>query len=267
MADLILYYTDLVLEPTLYGEWFPEGVLRECVSFFLSAWIGGTILYLGAAGFSYHFLYDKEILKDPRMLPNQVNLEIRYALWSIPYMALLTVPIFVAEVHGYSRLYDDISEYGWGFYIFSLFAFVAFTDMLIYFIHRGFHDVKWMYKYIHKPHHRWLVTTPFASHAFHPVDGWGQGLPYHIYIMLFPFHKYTYLVVFVLLNLWTVSIHDCDYRVPEVLRPYINGAAHHTDHHSDFNVNYGQYLTLWDRIGGSFQEPKAFKKMQAAKEA
>jgi len=27
--------------------------------------------------------------------------------------------------------------------------------------------------------------------------------------------------------------------------------------HSRFNFNYGQYTTLWDRIGGSYRAPKA----------
>lgn len=37
--------------------------------------------------------------------------------------------------------------------------------------------------------------------------------------------------------------------------PLINGAANHTVHHVYFNYNYGQYFTLWDRIGGSFRQP------------
>jgi lathosterol oxidase len=30
------------------------------------------------------------------------------------------------------------------------------------------------------------------------------------------------------------------------------------DHHYYFNCNYGQFFTLWDRIGGSFKNPSAF---------
>ncbi len=44
----------------------------------------------------------------------------------------------------------------------------------------------------------------------------------------------------------------------DVLKPFVNGSAHHTDHHLFFNCNYGQFFTLWDRIGGSFKEPTAF---------
>ena len=37
--------------------------------------------------------------------------------------------------------------------------------------------------------------------------------------------------------------------------PIINGAACHTMHHLYFNYNYGQFTTLWDRMGGSYRPP------------
>lgn len=111
----------------------------------------------------------------------------------------------------------------------------------------------------HKPHHLWKIATPFASHAFHPVDGFMQSLPYHVYPFLFPLHKVTYLGLYIFVNVWTISIHDGDYRVPRLLRHVINGSAHHTDHHLYFDYNYGQYFTLWDKIGGSYKSPTAFE--------
>ena len=147
---------------------------------------------------------------------------------------------------------------GWLGILFSIVTFILFTDMCIYWIHRGLHH-KLIYKYIHKPHHKWKVPTPFASHAFHPVDGFLQSCPYHIYPFLFPLHKFTYLGLFVFVNFWTVSIHDGDYRVPEMLKPVVNGSAHHTDHHLFYNFNYGQFFTLWDRIGKTFRSPSAFE--------
>lgn len=65
--------------------------------------------------------------------------------------------------------------------------------------------------------------------------------------------------MFVFVNFWTVSIHDGDYRVPDAIKPFINGSAHHTDHHLFYNYNYGQFFTLWDRLGGSFRNPSAFE--------
>jgi len=47
-------------------------------------------------------------------------------------------------------------------------------------------------------------------------------------------------------------IHDGEYVANS---PVINGAACHTMHHLYFNYNYGQYTTLWDRLGGSYRKP------------
>lgn len=65
--------------------------------------------------------------------------------------------------------------------------------------------------------------------------------------------------MFVFVNFWTVSIHDGDFRVPDLLKPIINGSAHHMDHHLFYNYNYGQFFTFWDRIGKSFRYPSAFE--------
>jgi hypothetical protein len=43
-----------------------------------------------------------------------------------------------------------------------------------------------LYAPIHKLHHKYKETTPFSSYAFHPLDGWLQGCPYHIFVFLFP---------------------------------------------------------------------------------
>ncbi|XP_033125262.1 lathosterol oxidase-like [Anneissia japonica] len=142
--------------------------------------------------------------------------------------------------------------------VMSVVAFLLFTDMCIYWIHRWLHH-KYVYKHIHKYHHMWKVPTPFASHAFHPIDGFLQSCPYHIYAFLFPLNKYVYLMMFMFVNVWTVSIHDGDYRVPKLLEPFVNGSAHHTDHHLLYNYNYGQFFTLWDRIGDSFRTPSSFE--------
>ena len=86
-----------------------------------------------------------------------------------------------------------------------LFLFV--TDMFIYFIHRGLHHPL-VYRRIHKPHHTYRWTTPYSSHAFAPLDGFSQGVPYYIFTFIFPFHNWLWLVMFLFVNFWTISIHD-----------------------------------------------------------
>lgn len=231
-----------------------SNLIRQAVSLFFITSIFGWLLYFLVAWASFTFVYDKANFNHPRYLKNQINMEIWQASTSIPIMVSLTIPWFLLELHGYSKLYWDVNEStgGWKAILYQFPAFIMFTDCGIYFIHRWLH---WpaVYKALHKPHHKWIVCTPFASHAFHPVDGYFQSLPYHWYPFLFPLHKVSYLFLFTFVNFWTVMIHDGEYMSND---PIVNGAACHTIHHLYFNYNYGQFTTLWDRLGGSYREPE-----------
>lgn len=171
---------------------------------------------------------------------------------ALPIMAVLTVPFFVAEVRGYGKFYDSLDEAPfWGYNLLQYPLFVMFTDFGIYWIHRELHHPL-IYKRLHKPHHRWIMPSPYASYAFHPLDGWSQSLPYHIYPLLFPLQKFSYVILFGFVNFWTILIHDGEFYARN---PVINGAACHTLHHLYFRVNYGQFTTLWDRLCSSYRRP------------
>ncbi|XP_062995618.1 lathosterol oxidase [Elgaria multicarinata webbii] len=260
--DLVLNYADSsVLTPYVYPETWPEDdPFRQIISLLFITNLGAYAVYLLFGILNYYFIFDHSLMEHPLFLENQVQREIIFAIKSLPGMSIPTVAIFFAEVRGYSKLYDSVedSPYGWFGIIFSMLSFLFFTDMSIYWIHRFLHH-KYLYKRFHKPHHVWKVPSPFSSHAFHPLDGFLQSVPYHMYPFFFPLHKMTYLGLYVFVNVWSVSIHDGNFRVPEVLKQIINGAAHHTDHHLYFDYNFGQYLTLWDRIGGSYKNPSSFE--------
>lgn len=187
------------------------------------------------------------------------------SLIGFPQLTALTVPCFIGEVRGHSQLYDNITDapfcngsfkLGVCFTMFMCGFFLWFTDFCIYWIHRIEHWPS-VYKHIHKPHHKWVIPTPFASHAFHPLDGFVQSLPYHVFVYLFPLHRATYMGLFVFVNLWTIAIHDSDMIVGHPLESIINGPAHHTLHHMYFVYNYGQYFTWCDKLGKSYRHPKA----------
>ncbi|KAJ5948656.1 hypothetical protein N7454_001963 [Penicillium verhagenii] len=256
-----VYYPLQASELAYASLWKRDYILRQGVSFFLIALIFAWLLYLAGSFILYHTMFDKRMLQHPRYLPNQISQEIAQGMSSIPVISLLTAPFFVAEIRGFSKLYDFSSESPfWGYTLLQYPLFILFTDSGIYWIHRGLHHPL-VYRWLHKPHHKWVVPTPYASYAFHPLDGWAQSLPYHVFPLLFPLQKCAYLGLFVFVTLWTVLIHDAEYLSTSKI---INGAACHTMHHLHFNYNYGQYITLWDRIGGTYRIPEedAFKKKQ-----
>jgi sterol desaturase/sphingolipid hydroxylase (fatty acid hydroxylase superfamily) len=53
---------------------------------------------------------------------------------------------------------------------------------------------------------RFVVPTPWAAYAFHPLDGYAQSLPYHCFVYLFPMHRFVFLSLFLIINLWTILV-------------------------------------------------------------
>ncbi|KAI7861939.1 hypothetical protein BDF14DRAFT_1886640 [Spinellus fusiger] len=241
---------------TAYGvfdSWDRDNAYRQTVSFTLILTVGGILFYLFAATLSYYFVYDHDMMKHPKFLKNQIRMEIECALTALPGIAVMTAPWFVGEVKGYSQIYGGVPQgfIGWAWIVLSVPAFLCFTDCGIYWIHRWEHHPL-IYKRVHKLHHKWIIPTPFASHAFRAVDGYVQSVPYHLYVYLFPMHKWLYVAMFIFVNFWTVMIHDGAFVSHSTI---INTSAHHAVHHLYFNYNYGQYFTLWDRLGNSHRQP------------
>jgi len=254
--DLILNLGDQYIFNHLYPSSIPpENFLRQCVSLYGIMIVGAYFLYFIIGTIEFYLLYDRSNLKDKRILKDQIKKEMTSSCYSIPIMGLISLPFYMVSIRGYSKLYYYPTEENGGipYMIFSVFLYLAFTDCGIYWIHRFLHTVPWLYKNIHKEHHRWIVVTPFASLAFHPIDGAAQSVPYLIFPWFFPIQKILYVSLYIFVMLWTFGIHD---KFSFVRNKFVNGSAHHNLHHTHYSYNYGQFFTLWDRVGGSFRQPK-----------
>ena len=174
--------------------------------------LGVYLLYFGIAGFSYYFLCPSPRSlrsSDTRSRPPhdaapalpqgpgpERNLDERIRLPCVlrrlepadvaAWLNLMTLPWFVAECRGYSAMYASMADgpfgdswAGYAYAAVSAVLFLVWTDFAIYWVHRWLHWPS-VYKHLHKPHHKWVIPTPFASHAFHPIDGYLQSLPYHM---------------------------------------------------------------------------------------
>jgi lathosterol oxidase len=276
--DIILNFFDRhLLTPYVYPPiWSEDDIYRQTLSLFTIMTLAGYFSYFITSTLSYRYLFDKRLQNHPHYLHNQIRREILHSCQSIPFLVLINLPFFVAEVRGYSKLYlgeGEAQALGlppfvnrWPFVLFTAFSFLMFTDCLIYWIHRGLH-YRGIYRALHKSHHQIRIPTPFAGYAFNPLDAGAQGLPYQIYPFLFPVHKGLFLMLYLFINVWSVLIHDGAHCVPKVLEPLINGTIHHTDHHSLFVYNYGQFFTLWDQLGGSYNYPTSLSEDCVLQEA
>ncbi|KAJ7639001.1 fatty acid hydroxylase [Roridomyces roridus] len=222
------------------SAWPRDYIPRQLVSLFVFTLIGIHALYFIFAGLSYKFIFNHNMRNHPRFLKNQEKLEIQSSMRAFPWITY----------------YDSAVDYGWFYFFASAPLFLLFTDYCIYWVHRWLH-IPIFYKFLHKPHHKWIIPTPWASHAFHPIDGYLQSVPYHLFPFIFPLQRFMYLGMFVFVNFWSIFIHDSDMITGHPLEHVINGPAHHTLHHIYFTVNYGQYFTWADRAGNSYRQPDA----------
>jgi lathosterol oxidase len=112
------------------SAWPRDYIVRQILSVTTLTIIGIVALYLLFAAVSYYFIFDHRMMRHPRFLKNQVKLEIMCSLWSFPGMTLLTLPWFMGEVRGYSRLYSNVEDYGWAYLVLSvpLFVFVLCSN-------------------------------------------------------------------------------------------------------------------------------------------
>jgi len=111
---------------TPISAWPRDYIPRQCLSLIVATLVGVHLLYFVFSTFSYYFVFDHEMMKHPRFLKNQVRQEIVMSLQSFPVMMLLTLPWFEAEVLGYTKLYENIDEYGWAWFFLSVPACVHF---------------------------------------------------------------------------------------------------------------------------------------------
>lgn len=137
------------------SAWPRDNILRQSISILLITQIGATLLYWVFSAFSYYFVFDRRLEYHPRFLKNQVWQEIMSSMNAVPWINILTLPFFLAEVRGKSLLYTRVDEYGWAWLGISTVLFMIWNDFLIYWIHRLEHHPS-VYKYIHKPHHKWI---------------------------------------------------------------------------------------------------------------
>jgi len=249
---LFLNKTYSLLPDAVQGYLAPSSLLRDSLTLWLLSTAGGLMLYFSVATFCFYAYFDKSLLSHPKFLKHQISKEIHMAFYQAFWGPALMLPFWLPEINGYSKVYHNVSDYGYPYLFASIVLFMAFSDFCIYWIHRGFHHPK-VYSWLHKPHHTWKISTPFSGFAFHPLDGFGQSLPYHIFPFFFPMQAHLFLVLFVGVQVWTFMIHDNLFLTKN---SWVNGAAHHAIHHLEFNYNYGQYFCLWDRVFGTHRFPE-----------
>jgi len=139
--------------------------------------IPGLIVYLTVSSGLFFYFYilnshkyfpkdaDSNWMKSLHMkggsLRSHVLSELKASLTNI----IISIPIngffHTLVKRGYTKVYYDVNEYGWGYLAFSSFCFVAWGEFWVYWAHYFLHHPK--FYFLHKLHHSFIVTTPFCA--------------------------------------------------------------------------------------------------------
>ncbi len=133
--------------------------------------------------------------------------------------------------------------------IFEIILLLAWNEVHFYINHRLLHT-PWLRRF-HLPHHRSIVTTPWSTYSFHPVEAMLLG---NVIVWPMLIHDFSIiaLVSLPLLSLLFNSIGHSNYDFcPRGTSFWYKASRRHHLHHACFNGNYGFMFPFMDRLSGT----------------
>ena len=228
---------------------------------YLRNFIGGCLVYYITAGIFHYFCYVHPMsnkIFENRTRPTWETIKHQIKLSQASLFIYTMLPVFDEWLieSGYTKVYFTIQEIG-GFpsYLATMAFYFFWVELGIYWMHRKLHTNKTLYKYVHLMHHQYNkpeTLTPWASIAFHPLDGILQCSPYVVMLPLVPCHYLTHIIMVISTAIWATYIHDSmDWNIDPIM-----GSKYHTVHHTHYIYNYGQIFIFMDWFFGTLRVPE-----------
>ena len=143
-----------------------------------------------------------------------------------------------------------------GVFLLQLLLIFLIDDLYFYLYHSALHT-KFLYKHIHKTHHRSTMPIPMEYIFTHPLE-WFLGAigPFIglavIAIFIPQINIYAFWTMIALRNLHELDIHSGvkSSKATSAI-PFYGTTEHHDLHHSRNKGNYASTFTFWDKIFGT----------------
>jgi lathosterol oxidase len=147
-------------------------------------------------------------------------------------------------------IYYDVAEHGWLYTLASTVLLFLLLEAAAYYVHRTFH-LRLLFRLFHRHHHRFVATTPFVVVAVHPVEFLSLQAATFAPLFVIPFHYLSIIGVFVYVFVFNIIDHSGVRLTSRI--PWQGPSMFHDDHHAHFHCNFGQHLTLFDRLHGTLR--------------
>lgn len=170
---------------------------------------------------------------------------------------LLPAAAVGAAVWSEERRFGLLHHVLWPYPVKAVLGVVA-LDLVVYFQHRLFHAVPWLWR-LHAVHHTDLDLDASSGVRFHPFETFLSMLIKMAAVALLGVHFLAVTLFEILLNA-TALFNHANFALPfdSVLRLLVVTPDMHRVHHSaqpdERNTNFGFALPWWDRLFGTYRE-------------
>lgn len=229
---------------------FQELLVMNTLRYFLTSGLAFIIFYI-----IFRHKWRKERIQSAFPQRSDYQREIIYSVGTILIYAIVGLVAFINPIRAYNLVYYQIDEYGLIWWVCSILLMLVLQDTYFYWSHRMMHH-RTLFKSFHLIHHKSTNPSPWASYAFHPLEGIVEACVIFPIVLLIPFHRSALIVFLTITIIHNVYVHLGYEILPKRfhLHPigrWINTSVNHNMHHRDFNSNYGLYFLFWDRWLGT----------------
>ncbi len=192
-------------------------------------------------------------IKIQQKYPNAADIlrEIAYSISTAAIFASMAFGVYYLRKMGFGRLYFNISDYGIGYFLFTLGFVVVMHDTYFYWTHRLMHHPR-LFRRFHRVHHLSHNPSPFTALSFHPLESVIEFGIIPVLALLMPMHVGALVFFTVWSTFFNIFGHSGYEFAPSgatthpVLKRF-STATHHNLHHQQANHNFGLYFNWWDR--------------------
>jgi len=255
-------YVNSFLFPTTLASYVVELLgpkLGHYALCYLRNIVAALAIYYGSAAFFHYQCYihpRSKLLFQNRDRPSTAIIMDQIWLAQRSMFFYVMLPVFSDYIieEGWTQVYYTLEDIGGVMpYISWLFVYLALVEIGIYWMHRTLHTNKFLYKHVHALHHKYKTAemlSPWASIAFHPLDGILQASPYVFWLLVVPCHYLTHVALLFFTAIWATYIHDAldIWNVDPIM-----GSKYHTIHHTHYMYNFGQVFIFCDAFWGTLR--------------
>ena len=209
------------------------------------------LLSINLYGFLYSYLIVKKKFYNSFKIQSK-NIELKILLNRIPLVTFNVSILILLNIIGLYFFKDtfikDFNSYP--ILVLEVFTVLFVDDFFFYFLHRFMHENRFIYRKIHKIHHRANVPMPIEYIYVHPLE-WMSGMigPFLGMILIGGISFESYLIYLVIRNMHEIHIHSgIKTSLIHKILPFYGTNEHHDMHHAYLNGNYASAFSFWDRM-------------------